>query len=242
MCVRLCRSGRRPPPSADRSAARTPWELRWGRDGGKLTGMFGGLDEDPATAVALCRDSHARLLAAVRPLTDSDVRRPSRLPNWTIGHVLTHLARNADGHVRRLDGALRGENLARYPGGTVQRDTDIEHGARRSAADIVADLDAWRSAGSIMPGSKTSPLGGHTRSCAAMTSGPQRQARCVGSRGGNPPCRSRAGLSGDGLAGGIPPLGTARSARLRPGAAATNTGCTRTAVLAGRASTGAAAD
>src|SRR6478736_4887603 len=61
-------------------------------------------------------------------------------------------------------------------------------------------------------------------------------------RGGNPPCRSRARLSADGLAGGIRPLGTARSARHRPRTAATNTGCTRPAVLAGRASIGAAAD
>ena len=36
-------------------------------------------------------------------------RRPSLLPGWTRGHVLTHLARNADGMVRTLPGTVRGE-------------------------------------------------------------------------------------------------------------------------------------
>jgi maleylpyruvate isomerase len=62
------------------------------------------------------------------------------LPGWTIAHVLTHIARNADGHTRRLDAALRGENLARYPGGTPQRNSDIAGGATRAAAEIVDDL------------------------------------------------------------------------------------------------------
>jgi maleylpyruvate isomerase len=73
-------------------------------------------------------------------ITDQVVRSPSRLPGWTVAHVLTHLARNADGHVRRLQGALGGEDVPRYPGGTAQRDGDIDEGARRPALDIVSDL------------------------------------------------------------------------------------------------------
>jgi maleylpyruvate isomerase len=99
------------------------------------------LDFDQPAAIELCRPAHARLLITVAPLTDGDVRRPSRLPGWTIGHVLTHLTRNADGHVRRLEGALRGEDLDRYAGGAAQRDGDIEAGSTRTAGEIAADLE-----------------------------------------------------------------------------------------------------
>jgi hypothetical protein len=54
--------------------------------------------------------------------------------------VLTHLARNADGHARPLDGALRGEDVPRYPDGSAQRSNKIDAGAPRPAADIIADL------------------------------------------------------------------------------------------------------
>jgi maleylpyruvate isomerase len=57
-----------------------------------------------------------------------------------VGHVLTHLARNADGHARRLEGALRGEDVARYPGGPAGRDADIEAGATRPAGELAADV------------------------------------------------------------------------------------------------------
>ena len=55
--------------------------------------------------------------------------------------MLTHLARNADGHVRRLEGAPREEDVPRYPGGPAQRDGEIDEGARRSAVEIVNDLN-----------------------------------------------------------------------------------------------------
>jgi maleylpyruvate isomerase len=100
------------------------------------------LDAEPAQAIRLCLGAHERLLAAAARVTDEQVRSPSGLPGWTIGHVLTHLARNADGHARRLDGALRGEDLPRYPGGDAQRDGEIDAGAPRPAAGILADLDA----------------------------------------------------------------------------------------------------
>lgn len=92
------------------------------------------------TAVLTCLDSHRRLLETVSGLDDATARRPSRLPDWTVGHVLTHIARNADGHIRRLTGALRGEDLVRYPGGQEQRDDEIADGAGRPAAELVADV------------------------------------------------------------------------------------------------------
>ena len=99
------------------------------------------LASDPTVAIRLCRASHARLLAAADRVSDEGVRSPSRLPGWTIAQVLSHLARNADGHARRLEGALHGEDLARYTGGSTQREADINEGVRRSAEELRADLD-----------------------------------------------------------------------------------------------------
>src|SRR5215472_16842111 len=48
-------------------------------------------------------------------LTDADVREPSLLPGWTRGHVLTHLARNAEGGVRLLEWARTGVPSYAYP-------------------------------------------------------------------------------------------------------------------------------
>ena len=108
--------------------------------------MSRSLAADPAAAIAMCEATHTRLMATAERVTDEDVRRPSRLPAWTVAHVLTHIARNADGHVRRLEGALAGEELARYPGGPPQRNAEIEAGARRGAAEILADLRATQHA------------------------------------------------------------------------------------------------
>ena len=98
------------------------------------------LEADPERAATLCTSAQARLLAAVALLTDADVRRSSRLPGWSVGHLLTHLARNADAHSRRLAGALRGEDVGKYPGGLTQREQDIEAGAGRSATQLLDDL------------------------------------------------------------------------------------------------------
>ncbi|MFM8562574.1 MAG: maleylpyruvate isomerase N-terminal domain-containing protein [Acidimicrobiia bacterium] len=89
--------------------------------------------------------SHQRLLSTLDPvegpgLTDEMVRRPSRLPDWTVGHVLTHLARNADSLTRLTMAAENGESVDQYPGGATGRNADIEAGAVRNARDQVADL------------------------------------------------------------------------------------------------------
>jgi maleylpyruvate isomerase len=99
-----------------------------------------GLEDNPSTAIDVCRAAHAHLLSTVATLTDERSGAPSKLPGWTVGHVLTHLARNADGHTRRLEAALRGEDLARYPGGSVQRESDISKGAARPVREVLDDL------------------------------------------------------------------------------------------------------
>ena len=54
--------------------------------------------------------SHRGLEAMLEPIAgDLDVTAPSLLPGWTVGHVLTHLARNADSMTLALAGAERGE-------------------------------------------------------------------------------------------------------------------------------------
>ena len=72
--------------------------------------------------------------------TDADMRAPSLLPGWTRGHVLTHIARNADSISNTVAGGLRGEVVMRYPGGPEQRVADIEAGAGRGVLDLVADV------------------------------------------------------------------------------------------------------
>ncbi len=100
----------------------------------------GVMDIEPNTAIAACVAAHQRLRETTDTIDDETVRAPSRLPGWSVGHVLTHLARNADGHVLRLEGALGGREVARYPGGGEQRERDIEQGARRTARELVEDL------------------------------------------------------------------------------------------------------
>ncbi len=102
--------------------------------------------ENSDTARALGRDlagataAHAALVDAIIDLTDAQVAHSSLLPDWTVGHVLTHIARNADGHALMLLAANRGEVGRQYAGGMVQRNAEIEQGARRPAAEQVADV------------------------------------------------------------------------------------------------------
>jgi maleylpyruvate isomerase len=95
---------------------------------------------DPTVFVEGCVAAHTTLLAAIADLTDDVARRPSLLPGWSVGHVLTHLSRNADSVVWRLEGAARGELRDQYPGGLEQRAGDIEAGACRPAAELVTDV------------------------------------------------------------------------------------------------------
>jgi maleylpyruvate isomerase len=74
--------------------------------------------------------------------TDADVAKPSLCSGWTRGHVLTHLARNAEGIARTLEGALRGKIVERYPGGWDARNDAIDAGAPRPLAEQIADVQA----------------------------------------------------------------------------------------------------
>ncbi len=112
--------------------------------------------------------AHGNLVAMLQSLTDDEARSPSLLPDWTVGHVLTHIARNADGFVLMVDAANRGEVGAQYPGGFEQRNADIETGSDRSAAELIADVtaacarleSAWAATGATgWEGTGQSPVG-----------------------------------------------------------------------------------
>ena len=97
---------------------------------------------DRVSRLAEVRASTSALLAGLdaERWADADLREPSALPGWTRGHVLTHIARNADGIAATLAGALRGEVVRRYPNGSTGRDADIEAGSGRGAVELIVDV------------------------------------------------------------------------------------------------------
>jgi maleylpyruvate isomerase len=92
--------------------------------------------------LAAVRTSTDRLLTHLDGLawTDDDVAAPSLCAGWTRGHVLTHIARNADGIADTLLGALEGRIVPRYPGGPPARNAAIDAGAARPFAELAADV------------------------------------------------------------------------------------------------------
>ena len=94
----------------------------------------------PTADIEAARTATAALLRTIDGLDDEAAHAPSLLPDWTRGHVLTHLARNADSFLRLLEGAVRGEVLDQYVGGAEARSAAIEAGAGRPAAELVADV------------------------------------------------------------------------------------------------------
>jgi maleylpyruvate isomerase len=84
-------------------------------------------------------EATSRLVRTADALTDDEAREPSLLPGWSRGHVLTHLARNADGMVHLVAWAITGEPNPMYPS-VEARGADIEAGAGRPAAELAADV------------------------------------------------------------------------------------------------------
>jgi maleylpyruvate isomerase len=80
-----------------------------------------------------------RFVDAVAGLDADSLRGPSGLPDWTRGHVATHVAHNAPALANLLGGAAAGETRPMYPSWAV-REAAIEAGADRPAATLAADL------------------------------------------------------------------------------------------------------
>lgn len=100
-------------------------------------------ESDLATGIDAVRDATARLQAAIDQAMERDgasaFAAPSRLPNWTVGHVVTHLARNADGLRRVLLAAQEGRQVTPYDSPEA-RQHDIDTGAARGTTAIADDL------------------------------------------------------------------------------------------------------
>ncbi len=88
---------------------------------------------DHARDLASVRDATERLLSAVGKLDNASVTQSSRLPGWSVGHVLAHLARNADALVNVLEGRPM------YEAGGA-READIERDAPRPLDVQLADV------------------------------------------------------------------------------------------------------
>lgn len=82
-----------------------------------------------------------RLEDGIVDLDDEAMAVASHCDGWTRGHVLTHIARNADGMVNLTTWALTGEVKAMYSPPEA-RDDDIAAGASRSAVQIINDVVA----------------------------------------------------------------------------------------------------
>ncbi|MBV9043194.1 MAG: maleylpyruvate isomerase N-terminal domain-containing protein [Acidimicrobiia bacterium] len=94
----------------------------------------------PVEDIEAVAAAHRRLLERIEDLSDDDMRKPSLLPDWSVGHVLTHVARNADSHVRRAEAAVAGVVVDQYPGGYEARAAEIEAGSSRPADVIIEDV------------------------------------------------------------------------------------------------------
>lgn len=108
---------------------------------------------DVSTLLVLAHNGQSRLEAAVATLTATEMAAPSALSGWTWGHVLTHLARNADALVNLLDWARTGVRTPMYAS-PEQRNADIAAGACRGPHEQLDDLgkSAWRfAAAAILP-------------------------------------------------------------------------------------------
>ncbi|GAA2233347.1 MULTISPECIES: maleylpyruvate isomerase family mycothiol-dependent enzyme [Kitasatospora] len=97
--------------------------------------------ETVATALQTVAESTERLLRTVAELDPARVDEPSALPDWSRGHVLAHLARNADSLVNLLEGARTGRDIPQYASETA-REEGIRTGAPRPLAEQLADLRA----------------------------------------------------------------------------------------------------
>lgn len=94
---------------------------------------------DISSRLEALESSTASLLRSLEDLDDDGARAASLLPGWSRGHVLTHVARNADAMVNLATWARTGRETPMYAS-RDRRDADIAAGADRSAAALRADV------------------------------------------------------------------------------------------------------
>jgi maleylpyruvate isomerase len=104
--------------------------------------------------LVLLDDAMRRLAGTTAALGDDEITEASLLPGWSRGHVLTHVARNADALRNLLIWARTGVMTPAYASQRA-RDEAIEAGARRKAGELLADVtesaDAFRAEAVPLP-------------------------------------------------------------------------------------------
>jgi maleylpyruvate isomerase len=86
----------------------------------------------------LCEQT-THLLTTVETFWERDLTDDSTLPGWSWGHLLTHLARNADALANLLTWARTGVETPMYRS-KQQRDDDINAGAARPGGVLLSDV------------------------------------------------------------------------------------------------------
>jgi maleylpyruvate isomerase len=95
--------------------------------------------DQPLPDLEILDAATARLALTCADVDDRTARAPSILPGWSVGHVLTHIARNADGMLNLVTWAVTGEPTPMYPSFEARGEA-IEAGAGRPAEVLVADV------------------------------------------------------------------------------------------------------
>ncbi len=86
--------------------------------------------------------SEDRLAGTVAGLSESVLRTPSQLPDWSVAQVIAHVAANADSVSRRLRGMMADRVVDQYPGGAQGRAQEIDERAAQDAPALADDLGA----------------------------------------------------------------------------------------------------
>jgi maleylpyruvate isomerase len=118
-----------------------------------------------------------RFLATLDGLTDGDLREPSLLPGWTRGHVVAHVARNADAVSNLVTWAATGVERPMYPSQEA-RDAAIEDAAARPATEQRSD--AATSAARFLAAARALPVDRWEVEVTRTPGGPPFPVRRVG--------------------------------------------------------------
>lgn len=94
----------------------------------------------PTEEITGTRLAHERLHTALDALTAEQLAAPSRLPDWTVGHVLAHLVGHGESIIRRLHGAAEGQQVDQYVGGREGRNAFIAEFSGAPLDELTARL------------------------------------------------------------------------------------------------------